>query len=385
MSRVSSKLLVATAQSGDTDAADAVTEVVRLCRARLGRAPKGAILFAASSYDLEMVVATFRHNLPDVPMIGCTSNALFSNGEVFERDSVGLCLFAGDGLLCQVGAAFEPGWHPERVVELGHAHASMGRPALTFLLQDGLAPNAARVVEQLIEGLGNPAAHVVGGVAADQHRFEQPAMFFGDKVVPRAALALSLYGPFDVAIQRAQGWTPVGASLRVTHAVEDTIYELDNQRALDVVRGRLGTDDVDQLRCYPFAVNVSSAGYDYLRTIRSVDPQRGSVTCYAPVPEGALVAVSDAQRSTVLAASETVGLSLREDLEAPDGLLVFSSATREVVLGTRAPEEGELIVGAAESTPVLGMYGYGEIATGGPSNRFHNNSCIAVALRGRSA
>jgi hypothetical protein len=70
--------------------------------------------------------------------------------------------------------------------------------------------------------------------------------------------------------------------------------------------------------------------------------------------------------------------------KTPTAALLFSCASRKLMLGSRTGEE----VGIVESVigsqvPVVGFYGYGEIgplATADPVSKFHNETFVSLVL-----
>lgn len=72
-------------------------------------------------------------------------------------------------------------------------------------------------------------------------------------------------------------------------------------------------------------------------------------------------------------------------VDRPDVALFFNCAGRKWVLGSDAATEADMLVAALPDTPVCGFYGYGEVgrATPDASTPYHNETCVAVFLRGR--
>src|SRR6187549_2180885 len=83
--------------SEDMDGAAAAAEVLTQCRQRLnGTIPTAGLLFAAIDYYHHLLLDEINRQLPDLELIGCTTDGEISSDLGFREDSVTLILFASD-------------------------------------------------------------------------------------------------------------------------------------------------------------------------------------------------------------------------------------------------------------------------------------------------
>src|SRR6476661_9951452 len=83
--------------SEDLDAGAAAAEVTTQCRAKLnGTVPTAGLLFAAIDYDHQLLLDAINRQLPDLELIGCTTDGEISSELGFREDSVTLILFVSD-------------------------------------------------------------------------------------------------------------------------------------------------------------------------------------------------------------------------------------------------------------------------------------------------
>ena len=114
-------------------------------------------------------------------------------------------------------------------------------------------------------------------------------------------------------------------------------------------------------------------------------PEEGAVTFAEAVPEGATVQLTEAYRDHLIRDIGSSARTLDEKLATfePFAALAFSCSLRKQALGTRTVEEIEALQGQYRAgLPIMGFYGYGEIAPAGFDRECicHNATLVNLVL-----
>jgi small ligand-binding sensory domain FIST len=216
--------------------------------------------------------------------------------------------------------------------------------------------------------------------------------FCGEKVVSNAVSGVLLSGPIAHSVGVTQSCLPLGRPHRITAAEGNAIRSLDGRPAvrslIESLAGPCGdlTDDLHRLASHvfvglPTAESSSWKHGDYIvRSILGVDPDDGAVYVGCEVREG-----------------DTIGFMLRdpagarEDLKAmlecsaPSGRhpalgFYFNCCARGAGLYGMPEIDTAYIRNALPALPVVGFFGFSEIAPGGAGTRCHNYSGVMALV-----
>lgn len=377
---------VAVAHSNDPQTEDAVNEILEQCTGQLkGQSPQAGIVFASIDHDHEQVLKALNQSFPGIQLIGCTTDGEMSSVLEFQQNSLTLMLFCSDTVIFQAGMGEHISDNPKGIARDAVQDAMMKLsvpPKLCVTLPESLTANSKVILDGIKDGLSE-AVPIVGGLAADQWRFEATYQFCNDRVASDAAPFLLMGGDLLMSHGVAGGWHPVGNSGRVDRAEGNVVYEIDGMSALDYYRHYLGARMPSSQ--YPLAVYEGPKHY-YLRAPSGeIDEVEKSVSFFGDVPVGATVQMTEASRDDILMASEA---SMRSALatypgKQPGAALFFSCASRRQILGTRTREEYQRVKESMSTVlPSCGFYTNGEIAplAAGKPSQFHNETFISVVL-----
>jgi hypothetical protein len=175
----------------------------------------------------------------------------------------------------------------------------------------------------------------------------------------------------------------------VTGSEDGVLYELDNERALDVYLRQIGADpslaeDPVAFRKVAFAwpLGMSRRSGEDIRAVHDGNLEDGSLRCLADVPEGALVWLMESDTDALVSGG---GESCTQAIAglggvAPIGLLVFDCGGRKIMLGDGIDREVEEIAKIADGTPFGGFYTYGEVARTRGSRGMHHLTLVTLAI-----
>jgi len=261
-----------------------------------------------------------------------------------------------------------------------------------FVVTDGHLVNGSELVRGLRASLSANVA-VTGGLAGDGDRFRRTLVGLDTPPSEGTCVAVGFYGDnLSVGCGSFGGFDSFGPDRLVTRSTGNVLYELDGQPALELYKAYLGPLAANlpaSALHFPLAVRSDATTDAVVRTILSIDEQRGSMTFAGDVPTGSIARLMRANYNRLIDAASTAaeesaqGLRQRE----PELALLVSCVGRKLVLGQRIDEEigaiGEQLMG----NPVLaGFYSYGEIS---PSGEFttcelHNQTMTVTSLAERS-
>jgi hypothetical protein len=376
------------AHSGDVDALDAALELVAKAREKLnGERPVVGLLFTAIDYEAEIILATILEAFPGIELIGCTTDGELSSELGFCEDSAVLCLIAGDEVDVACGVARQVSENPEEAISASVEETARrlgGPPRLCLTTPTSMTISDSVVVRQLRSALGQETP-IFGATAADQWRFTGTRQFFGCQVLEDAVPYVLLGGDILFSFAIKPGWSPLGRTGVVTAVDGHVIKTIDEQPATEFYRHYLGNVDISQLVEYPLAIFPGESDEFYLRACESIDEADGWLHFFGDIPIGSRVQITQATRDEVLRSARETLHQARDGYPGttPSLLLCFVCSGHKQLLGSRTVEEGRLALEVLDDVvPVVGFYGYGEIApiSAGGTTHFHNETFVALVL-----
>lgn len=297
-----------------------------------------------------------------------------SGGQVTGRDVV-------DDEVVVTGLAFDA--TTVRVVQgsgLGHEEtceamgARLGRElaeeaALRHVLvfADGLQVNGAALTRGFAAAL--PATvSISGGLASDGSRFERTGVGLDGPPRPGQVIAIGLYGDaLAVGTGSVGGWEPFGPERLVTRSDGTTVFELDNEPALDVYRrylGPLAAELPASALLFPLGMVAPHGGPPLVRTLLGIDDEARSLRFAGEVPQGGRVRLMRATNEHLIDAAQLAASAARDALAdtPPVAVLCVSCIGRRVVLRSRIAEEIDEVASTVPDAVIAGFYSNGEIA-----------------------
>jgi hypothetical protein len=377
---------------GHTDELDgelAATEIIAQCNEALdGLTPQAGLLLVSHDVDLEEFLALIRASFPEIALIGCTTLAPMSSAADYIEGSTTLTLFSSDVVRFSSGLGRGVSIDVDRAsadAVAGATGTGTEKAALCIATPSLEGIDPTHVIDALGSALG-PEIPLFGGGAVPDLPMAMPwegsRQFFGDEILEDAVPILLISGPLKVSMGVDHGWRGVGRDATVTRAKGDMVYEIDGEPVIEFYKHYTG--GAEPALTNPLAVFDEEAQRYYLRAPVDYDHEEGAISFLGAVPEGARVNISMATTDQIL---EGTVASLDEALAGypkpfrPEGALIASCATRNLLLGSQTPEELLRIrEGVGMDVPVAGFYAYGEISPLGLSSgpRFHNETCVTV-------
>jgi len=360
-------LKLAVGHSDDPDSLAAISEVLSQVSTQLsGMPPSAGLLFAAIDFEHETILQKIDEAFPDIELIGGTTEGEMSSRLGFEQDSLTLIVFCSKTITISAGigrnVAQDAVAAATSAVQQAQArHVDTVQFCLSF--PESLTISNETILESLESVLGAKVP-IFGGLTAGQHPSKQTYQFCKTEVCSNSVPVLLFSGPVQFSHGVANGWHPIGKAGHVTKAIDNVVYEINDQPALSFYYHYLGT--LPPTSEYPLALLDVQSNRHYMRAPSGIyNETTGSITFFGSVPEASVVQITEASHDDILAASLQ---SVQQALDsypgkAPDVALFFSCVGRRQLLGSRTKEEHALAQQyLGEAVPSCGFYTNGEIS-----------------------
>lgn len=230
---------------------------------------------------------------------------------------------------------------------------------------------------------------ITGGLAADAGRFS--ATFVGLDHAPEngKVVAIGFYGDaIQVGHGSMGGWDEFGPIRQVTNSQGNVLYQLDDSPALELYKKYLGEKSKDlpgAALLFPLCVYSDNETESLVRTILSIDDEKGTMTFAGDIPEGSNVRFMMANFDRLVEGAENAagfgGQMLNN--ETPEFTLMVSCVGRKMILGERCEDEVEAVVEKLGESVYSGFYSNGEITplNGQVACSLHNQTMTITTYR----
>ena len=300
-------------------------------------------------------------------------------GMAFEKATVQVLVHEGAGVLPSADVGTTLGRELATIEGLRHV--------LLFL--DGLYIDGSQFTNALNASLPRHVS-VSGGLASDGVAFVRTGLGVDGPPTERRIVAVALCGAsLAIGTGSAGGWEPFGPERVVSRANGATVYELDDQRALDIYKRYLG-DLAQELPgsalLFPLALTDGAGGPSVVRTILGVDESDGSLRFAGDMPQGYRVRLMRSTNDSILDGAALAATDARKGMDGvePSAMLCVSCIGRREVLRSRVEEEIEEVTQLAPHAVVTGYYSNGEIAppsgAAGQLALLHNQTMTITAI-----
>lgn len=324
---------------------------------------------SVSRFNERNFASQLQKRYPNAQIVGCTTSGEITGDGVFD-DSVHITAMLWEHSQLRFIAK------PVNSMEQSHAlGAQIANELLApdlkglFVLSDGLNVNGSELVEGLQEVL--PNVPITGGLAGDAAQFSKTLLLNNDKIQDRIVIAVGIYGKDAIVTSGALGgWKPYGPPRRITRAVKNVVYEMDNKPALPLYKMYIGYY-ANQLPAsglnFPFAI-MDDKNVNVIRTLLAVNEKDSSMTFAGNIAEGSTVRFLKSDHDQlVVGASEAARQILQKDVNINDKALAIcvSCVGRKLVMEDQVSDEVfavQRLLGM--QTGITGFYSNGEICSG---------------------
>lgn len=259
-----------------------------------------------------------------------------------------------------------------------------------LVLSEGLLVNGSQLTAGIQAALPEGVT-ASGGLAGDDDFFQE-TMLLNTRFTAsgRGLYAIGFYGNIDVGCGSFGGWDMFGVERTITKAVDNIVYEIDNQPALTLYKSFLG-EFVHQLPASAllFPLSVEIKGYDepVVRTILSINDQDQSMVFAGDIPEGSKAKLMKSNVERLVNGASVATKRALENLngQEPELALLVSCVGRKLVMKQQVDDEVEAVQAViGNKIPITGFYSYGEIAPFGQGSdicSLHNQTMTVTLFR----
>lgn len=381
----------AAASTNVVDAREAGSQLAAEITKGLERQPQAVMVFAAPSYDHEILLDELATKFPEALVVGASSAGEFMNQERGEGLACALGL-AGEDVRFAVGVGRDvlgdPAGAARQITSEFKGltdHAFPYRSAL--VMADALAGHADILVDELTLATGGQY-QFFGGGAGDNAQFQRTSVFCGREVLNGAAVALEMLTEKPIGVGVRHGWAPASSAFRVTEADGMRLISLNGLPAAEAFEAHAVATGQTLDRAAPIAfflhniLGIESGEGQRLRVPLAVLAD-GSLLCAAEVPQGSVVYIMGATAaSTVEAAQEATQAALAALGEhKPQAALFFDCVATRLRLGEQFGEEVAVVRDELAGAVLLGCNTHGQIARAeGQFEGFHNCTAVVAVL-----
>ena len=327
------------------------------------------IVFTYGSRDTFKSVEAFeslKSIYPNAQIVGCSSSGNILGNNLSDSQMVASAIYFDTGSVQVVVEDFEE--KDDQVLISKKLIKSLKREDLkhVYILSDGLNMNGSSLALGANEALEYKVA-ITGGLAGDGTEFEETWVIANDVAKQNRVVAVGFYGDsLDIRSGCYGGWEEFGILRNITKSMNNIVYEIDNQPALELYKKYLGDYAKDLpsagLR-FPISIIKNEGDTPIVRTLLGIDEESQSLIFAGDVPKGSLARLMKTDIDGLIDGAEIAAKEAKADTNGPALGLVVSCVGRRLVLNQLTDEELEGVASTlGENVILVGFYSYGELA-----------------------
>jgi hypothetical protein len=257
-----------------------------------------------------------------------------------------------------------------------------------FIISDGLMVEGS----ELVRGFNQDNVRnipITGGLAGDAARFQKTYTALNDTPGQGNIIAIGFYGEhIHIGHGSLGGWDEFGYERRITSSDKNVLFEVDNEKALDLYKRYLGEFAAElpgSALMFPLSMKAPDADKYLIRTILAVDDNEKSMVFAGNMPEGSTVRLMRGDIQKLVRASAKAAADSVESLKnhKPQLILLLSCVGRKIIMDKKVEEE---VLAAEEvldkNCAVSGFYTYGGLSPFGVGTpcELHNQTMTITAF-----
>ena len=390
------------------DILSCVKEAAEQARAKLGKSRIDlAILFSSADMASPSLLKTASEKLGDISLVGCSGAAVISSFGIHHHGLAIALISSEDTVTINTSyvkdvstkTPFTAGRELSDKIEMD---SRSSHKELITVFSDGLINDSYKFILGLQENFGT-VFPMIGGLASDNLRFRKTHLYFNRTLLNDAATGILWGGKFSFGLGIRHGFSPIGKHRLITRGHDNIIETINNKPAVSLYEEyfaktfpELKNEIRTISRIYPMGIYLKDEKEYLIRNVTGVE-ENGSLVCRGDIINGATLRMMIGTKERFIEAAGLATEDAKQDLtiakfgtydQAPhiDLALVFSSAFRYTFLKKNIVDElKEIQSSLGSSTPIVGVYTYGEFAPlKGSSSKgqayYQNNSIAVLAL-----
>lgn len=252
-----------------------------------------------------------------------------------------------------------------------------------MVFSDGTSVNGS----ELSRAFAGENILVTGGLAGDGDKFESTLVGWNGDATEGLIVGIGFAGDkLRIGHGTMGGWETFGLEREVTRSEGNVLFEIDGKNALDLYKRYLGPEAQNlpgAALLFPLSVQLPGTDEPVVRTILSIDQEKGSMTFAGDIPQGARVRFMKANFDKITNAAAGAAQQSLADGNTPQLALLVSCVGRKLILQSRTNDELEAVDEVfGGKTLLTGFYSYGEISPGiqGGKCQLHNQTMTITTI-----
>lgn len=382
-------LMMAVGHSEHIDPIEACKNIFTQINNKLnGMSPDAGIIYMNIEEDQKTVLHEVKKKWPNMELIGCSTCGEISSGYGYADDLIALVVFKSDILDIVVGIGKEASKDINKacVQAVEEIKSKTNKPIkLCFVLPESLTTSGEDIIDILNQNFGGETP-IFGGTSSDNFTLTGTNQYYNNEVLSDSVPIIAFAGDLVMSYGVGCGWNPIGKMGIITKSDKNIVYEINKKSALSFYQDLLGKE-LELTGEYFLAIFDENDEVSYMRFPMYYNYEDGSIAFAANVPEGSKIKITITNRESILnGCDQSINNAYNnfpKDAELA-GSLIVSCAGRKSMLGSKVKNEYDIIKSVIkEDIPILGFYGYGEIATKYTATKipqFHNGNFISLLL-----
>jgi len=312
----------------------------------------------------ETLLENLRSQYPQSQIVFCSTAGEIAKDEILDNSAVCTAIHFGNTPIKIHRIEIKDSSESEQCgISIAHALLTDDLKGV-LIISEGTLTNGDFLIKGVNENIPNHVL-VTGGLAGDAGRFTQTFVGVNEIARPGIIVGIGFYGDhIEMGHGSQGGWSAFGPIRTVTSSDKNVLYTLDNGNALELYKRYLG-ERAEELPgaalLFPLCI-IGDDGSQLVRTILSIDEEKGSMTFAGNIPNGSKVQFMMANFEHLIEGAE-VAAEQNKNIDEPTLAILISCVGRRIVLGQRTEEELEAVIDRiGENTTYCGFYSNGEIS-----------------------
>ncbi|AFY57278.1 hypothetical protein Riv7116_4867 [Rivularia sp. PCC 7116] len=363
---------------------------------KIGKKPDFLLLFASIGHDISLILKGIKSIIADVPICGCTSFGNITHlGHDESSHSIALM-----GLQSNVINS-----HPFIFDELEESSQKVGREIasklnnlklsestkqLLFLFPDAKTLNSTSLF-QSIEDHYQHKLEIVGGGAANDYLVPHTLQFCNQSITKHGVSGFLMSGDFDYSIGISHGSKAFGKYRCITRACGNTIYEIDEQPALEVVTSLLGLKNLTDISRVQNILGLGGHSKDkgyfqdtFIRAIVSYSETENTIQVSSEMPEGLVFRFTRRNINQVLSTTQYMVDNLLASMKEPENASYFyfnCDGRGSLLFGEETETDIDVLFNIfGKNSGFMGFFAFTEIAPFNGQNICHAYTGVLVGI-----
>ncbi len=238
-----------------------------------------------------------------------------------------------------------------------------------LVLSDGLNTNGSELAKGLASAVP-PNVMITGGLASDPMEFRSTWVLCKGKPTSHIVCGIGFYGEqIFFSTQAKDGWRPFGPERTVTRSLDNILYEIDQQPALELYKEYLGEHAAGLPATalhFPLAIWDEDKAKYVVRTIIGIDENSNSLIFAGDIPNSSKAQLMYGSFDNLVDGAEAAAHQLTDKLphiEQPVLAFAISCAGRKLVMKDETDQELDATFDILPTgSRQFGFYSFGELA-----------------------